>query len=57
MTHVVNFYLDPSRKNDKDAIVALASRPVNEETESLLIGYVREALRVYKLLCLVLGPN
>lgn len=47
MTHVVNFYLEPSRKNDKDAIVALASRPVNEETESLLIGYVREALRVY----------
>ncbi|KAF8532744.1 heme peroxidase [Gautieria morchelliformis] len=46
MTHVVNFYLEVSRKNDKDAIVALAGRPVSEETENLLIGYVQEALRI-----------
>jgi hypothetical protein len=45
MTHVVNFYLDEERKQEKDAIVALARRPISEETEGLLIGYVREALR------------
>ena len=50
MTHVVNFYLDASRKAEKDAIVALAGRPVTEETEGLLIGYVQEALRAYNSL-------
>jgi hypothetical protein len=45
MTHVVNFYLDEERKQEKDAIVALARRPVSEETEGQLIGYAREALR------------
>ncbi|KAF8521309.1 heme peroxidase [Gautieria morchelliformis] len=46
MTHVVNFYLDASRKNDKATIVSLARRPVSDETENLLIGYVQEALRI-----------
>jgi hypothetical protein len=55
MSHVVNFYLEPAQKSDKDIIVALASRPVSEETEALLIGYVREALRVYNSLFLILN--
>ncbi|KAF8585671.1 heme peroxidase [Ramaria rubella] len=46
MTHVVNFYLDSARKSDKDAIVALAGLPLTGESESLLIGYIREALRL-----------
>lgn len=52
MTHVVNFYLDSSRKSEREEIVAVAGRPFTEESERLLIGYVQEALRVYiSLLC------
>lgn len=50
MTHIVNFYLDESKKTERDAIIALAKRPVSGESESQLIGYVQEALRAYNSL-------
>jgi len=45
MTHVVNFYLDEERKQEKEEIVALSQLPVSEDNERILMGYAREALR------------
>ena len=47
MAHVVNFYLDEKQNDDKDVIVALSRRPVTEDDDRLLMGYVREALRTW----------
>ncbi|GJJ14696.1 hypothetical protein Clacol_008963 [Clathrus columnatus] len=47
MVHVVNFYLDPSRKEERNVISNLASSGrFSELEEAQFRGYVREALRL-----------
>ncbi|KIJ37088.1 hypothetical protein M422DRAFT_232076 [Sphaerobolus stellatus SS14] len=43
MTHVIEFYLDSP---DKDVIIGLSRGKSTAETEAVLVGYVREALRL-----------
>lgn len=46
MVHVVDFYLDPSRKKERDVISNLASSSrFSDLEEAQFRGYVREALR------------
>lgn len=47
MVHVVDFYLDPSRKKERDVISNLASSSrFSDLEEAQFRGYVREALRL-----------
>ena len=44
LVHVVNFYIDEQHSEHKNKISLLA-RSESEESQALLEGYVREALR------------
>lgn len=48
IAHVVNFYLDDARANERKELIALLGNkgaPVTEEARAKVMGYVREALR------------
>ncbi|KAF4584995.1 hypothetical protein EYR40_001821 [Pleurotus pulmonarius] len=49
IAHVVNFYLDDARANERKELIALLGNkaaPVTEEARVKVMGYVREALRL-----------
>lgn len=43
---VVNFYLDEKRDKERQKIVEISQKPWSQDIESVLSGYVREALRM-----------
>jgi linoleate 10R-lipoxygenase len=45
IAHVVNFYLDDDKQNERDEIVKLASASRDKEAVAKIMVYVREALR------------
>ena len=52
---VIDFYLDKTRDKERVEILRLVGGESSDENDELLVGYVREAMRLSPAVRLILG--